>query len=274
MLLSIVTTLYQSEETILDFYTQISDAAQSIAGQEYEIIFVNDGSNDLSLNIALDLNLRYDNVCVVDLSKNFGHHRALMVGLEYSQADHIFLIDSDLEESPKELIRFYNELNSDPDVDVVYGVQGERKGNFLERMSGLVFYKFFNFFSDIANIPKNFSTIRIMRKSYVEALLCFKDKEIHFAPLADLAGFNQREISIIKGNKKKTTYSFSKKYHLFINQIFSYSSKPLYFIFYLGILITSFSNVTSYFSIGASFTLTFIFIIAFGNSSFTFCIFI
>ena len=153
MLLSIVTTLYQSEETILDFFTQISDAAQSIVGQDYEIIFVNDGSNDLSLNIALDLNLRYDNVCVVDLSKNFGHHRALMVGLEYSQADHIFLIDSDLEESPKELIRFYNELNSDPDVDVVYGVQGDRKGNFLERMSGLVFYKFFNIFSDIANIP-------------------------------------------------------------------------------------------------------------------------
>ena len=218
MLLSIVTTVYQSEDTILEFYSRISKSAQSIAGDDYEIVFVNDGSEDQSLSIALSLNESDSRVSVIDLSKNFGHHRALMVGLEYSIGNLVFLIDSDLEESPEDLVKFYDELNKNFDIDVVYGVQIQRKGSFLEKISGKIFYKVFKFFSDSAQIPENFSTIRLMRRCYVEALLSFKDKEIYFAPLASLAGFRQKDLLIKKGYKKKSTYSFGKKYHLFINQ--------------------------------------------------------
>ncbi len=241
MHLSIVTTVYQSEDYILDFYSRITQISQVISEDNYEIIIVNDGSEDLSLSIIKEIHNDDSKVSIINLSRNFGHHRALMVGLEYACGDIIFLIDSDLEENPEELQRFYLELNKDKDIDVVYGVQEERKGKFLEKISGKIFYKLFNLLSDTANIPENLSTVRIMRRAYVEALLSFKDKEIYFAPLANLAGFKQKELTIKKGFKKKTTYNFSKKYHLFINSIFSYTSKPLYLMFYIGSLVTLFS---------------------------------
>jgi putative glycosyltransferase len=239
MFLSIVTTLYESEDTILDFYTRISAAAQVVAKNDYEIIFVNDGSSDLSLSLAKDLHNKDSKVSIVDLSKNFGHHRALMVGLEHSSGELVFLIDSDLEENPEELVSFYKKLKQDSSLDVVYGVQNERKGGFLERIFGLIFYKLFNFLSDSVTIPENSSTIRIMKRAYVESLLLFKDKEIYFTPLADMAGFHQEQHIIHKGYKKNTTYNFQKRYHLFINAIFSYTTKPLFFMFYTGCLITT-----------------------------------
>jgi len=239
MFLSIITTLYQSEDTVLDFYTRISAAAQVVAENDYEIIFVNDGSSDLSFTLAKDLHKKDSKVSIVDLSKNYGHHRAMMVGLEHSSGELVFLIDSDLEEKPEELVNFYKRLKQDQSLDVVYGVQNERKGGFLERIFGLVFYKLFNFLSDSVTIPENSSTIRIMKREYVNALLSFKDKEIYFTPLADMAGFHQEKYAIKKGYKKNTTYNFKKRYHLFINSIFSYTTKPLFFMFYTGCLITT-----------------------------------
>lgn len=256
MFLSIVTTLYQSESTILEFYTRISESAKSISGDNFEIIFVNDGSEDRSYSLAKGLCEEDSKVSLIDLSKNFGHHRSLMVGLEQALGDLVFLIDSDLEEQPEDLIRFYDELIQDSNIDAVFGVQSKRKGGFLENYLGSLFYKIYNFLTDSHQIPENTAITRLMRKRYVKALLLFQDKEIYFAPLATLTGFNQKSLKVDKKLKKTTTYSFSKRYHLFINAIFSNTSKPLYFMFYVGSLITAasfsyvFYLVTAYFFFG------------------------
>jgi putative glycosyltransferase len=141
--LSIVTSLYQSEEFLTEFHARCTAAATRLAGSSYEIILVNDGSPDQSLQKAIDLHARDPHVRVIDLSRNFGHHKALMTGLAHARGELVFLIDSDLEEDPSWLLTFHEAMRAD-NVDVVYGVQTERKGDWIERSAGRLFFSLFN----------------------------------------------------------------------------------------------------------------------------------
>nr|BFE90311.1 hypothetical protein GCM10020185_08470 [Pseudomonas brassicacearum subsp. brassicacearum] len=107
MKLSIVATLYQSASYIEEFHSRVSAAAKECAGDDYEIVLVNDGSPDNSLDIAISLTEQDSHVVLVDLSRNFGHHKAMMTGLSQSKGDQVFLIDSDLEEDPECLLSFF-----------------------------------------------------------------------------------------------------------------------------------------------------------------------
>src|SRR6516162_2548632 len=106
MKLSIVTTLYRSAETIDEFYRRSVRAAEAL-GYEIEVIMVNDGSPDESLECALRLQSDDPRLVVIDLSRNFGHHRAMMVGLSHARGERVFVLDSDLEEEPEDLARFH-----------------------------------------------------------------------------------------------------------------------------------------------------------------------
>ena len=126
MQLSIVTTLYNSSPYLIEFYERISIQAQELTN-DYEIIFVNDGSPDDSLERALNLFQHDQHVRVIDLSRNFGHHKSMMTGLMHARGELVFLIDSDLEEEPELLGEFHKQFH-ESDVDVVYGVQNQEKG--------------------------------------------------------------------------------------------------------------------------------------------------
>ena len=106
MKLSIVTTLYRSVPTIDAFYRRVMAAAAPIT-DDVELVMVNDGSPDHSLDLALALHRDDPRVVVVDLSRNFGHHKAMMTGLAHATGDLVFLIDSDLEEEPELLGQFH-----------------------------------------------------------------------------------------------------------------------------------------------------------------------
>jgi putative glycosyltransferase len=237
MKLSIVTTLFKSTEYIQEFYTRISIEAQKIT-QDYEIIFVDDGSPDNSLQKAVALFETDNRVKVIELSRNFGHHKAIMTGLNHASGEFVFLIDSDLEEDPELIGKFWEELNKkNQDFDIVYGVQKIRKGYLLERFSGWLFYKIFNFFSEV-KIPENFLTIRLMKKNYVKNLISFKEKQIVLSVLTILNGFKAKEIIVVKKNLNTTTYSFFLKFRLTINSLVASSPKFLTLAFYSGLFIT------------------------------------
>ncbi len=104
MKLSIVTTIYQSATTIGEFYRRAMQAAEAVAN-EVELVIVNDGSTDNSLELAILLQIN-SRIIIVDLSRNFGHHKALMTGLAYATGDLVFLIDSDLQEPPERSLPF------------------------------------------------------------------------------------------------------------------------------------------------------------------------
>ncbi|MGH9548808.1 MAG: glycosyltransferase family 2 protein, partial [Terriglobales bacterium] len=124
--LSIVTTLYASAPYLEEFYARTCVVAERVTS-DFEIILVNDGSPDNSLEIALSLYRKDARVRIVDLSRNFGHHKAMMTGLAHARGDMVFLLDSDLEEEPELLNTFYEKLQQ-TGADVVFGVQQKRKG--------------------------------------------------------------------------------------------------------------------------------------------------
>lgn len=202
---------------------------------EYEFVFVNDGSPDHSREQVLMFQQKDLNVVLVDLSRNFGHHQAIYTGLQHATGEVIFLIDCDLEESPEILLPFWNELTGDPELDVVYGVQPKRKGNFFERITGYVFYRLINSMTRI-NYPADTLTARLMKRSYVDAILSFKERTFDIWALFVLAGFNQKGVPAVKTSKGSSTYSLKKKLSVSLDIVTSFSQRPLYLIFFLGLL--------------------------------------
>jgi putative glycosyltransferase len=241
MKLSIVTTLYCSAAHVIEFYRRATAVAQKLAGEDYEMVFVNDGSPDDGLKILLEATRDDGHVVAVDLSRNFGHHRAMMTGLAQARGDKVFLIDSDLEEEPEWLPTFDEEmvrLNS----DVVYGIQERRKGQLFEVWSGHLFYKLFNLITSI-QLPESITTARLMNHAYVKALLQHQEREIFIAGLWHLTGFQQSPFLVKKHQTSATTYTLRKKIALFVNAVTSFSSAPLQAIFYLGLAILALSVV-------------------------------
>ncbi|MBE9563680.1 MAG: glycosyltransferase family 2 protein [Proteobacteria bacterium] len=241
MKLSIVATLYKSALHLTEFYHLASTAAQKLVGEDYEIVLVNDGSPDNSLDIAVQLTETDDHVVLIDLSRNFGHHKAMMTGLAHTAGQRIFLIDSDLEEEPEWLISFSEQMLSEK-CDVVYGVQEQRKGGYFERWSGEWFYRFFKALTGV-NIPQNLVTARLMTRRYVDALLRHEEREVFLAGLWCITGFNQSPQTIKKHSVSETTYTFRRKMSVLINSVTSFSSAPLLAIFYIGISISLLSSV-------------------------------
>lgn len=239
--LSIVTTLYRSSPYIDEFYRRISAAARQIT-TDYELIFVDDGSPDNSLDVALSLYARDSRVRVIELSRNFGHHRAIVTGLEHARGELVFLIDSDLEEAPELLQQFYAAMRS-ASADVVYGVQRSRKGDWFEKISGNLFYWIFNLLSTYP-IPPNQVTARLMKQPYVKALAAHRDREICLVGLMAITGFRQVPCPVDKGHKGATTYSLLKRVALFVNAITSFTNRPLVFIFYIGTAVVAVSAVS------------------------------
>ena len=240
MKLSIVATLYQSAFYINEFHERASSSAKHIAGDDYEIVLVNDGSSDNSLDLAISLTKQDSRVVVVDLSRNFGHHKAIMTGLAHAKGELIFLIDSDLEEEPEWLLQFDEQMAKEK-CDVVYGVQLIRKGRAFERISGAAFYKIFRMMTGI-NQPDNIVTARLMTKRYVQALLAHRERELNIGGLWIITGFKQATLLVRKHSTSTTSYTLSRKFGHLVNAVTSFSSAPLVFTFYSG-LFTSISSL-------------------------------
>lgn len=236
MQLSIVTTLYHSAPYINEFYRRTIKTLSRVT-TDFEIIYVNDGSPDDSLELVVSLHNKDNRVKVLDLSRNFGHHKAIMAGLKYAQGQFVFLIDCDLEEPPELIADFYKYAQKAPNIDVHYGVQGRRKGGWFERVSGFTFYKLFNMLSGL-RLDGNPLTIRLMSKRYVDALLLHEEEELFLAGVFELTGFQQRAVVITKNDKGKSTYGIMKKFQLLVKGITSFSSLPLVFFFYCGCVIS------------------------------------
>ena len=237
MKLSIVATLYQSVAYIEEFHRRASAAARQVAGEDYEIVLVNDGSPDNSLQVALQLVNVDPRMVVVDLSRNFGHHKAMMTGLAHASGERVFLIDSDLEEEPEYLLSFARQLETAA-CDVVYGVQERRKGSWFERWSGRWFYSLFEALTGLA-LPENIVTARLMTRRYVDALLSHREREVFMAGLWHITGFDQRPHIVTKHATSETTYTFRRKMSLLVNSVTSFSNAPLVAIFYIGVSISA-----------------------------------
>lgn len=235
MKLSIVSTLYCSAATIDEFCRRTLAAAATIT-TDIELVLVNDGSPDDSLERALAIHRLDARVVVVDLSRNFGHHKAMMTGLAHATGDLVFLIDSDLEEEP-ELLQAFHERLARGDCDVVYGVQEARKGGWFERTSGALFFSIVNLLSDYP-LPRNLSTVRLMTRDYVKALIGHRDREFLIAHLWAITGFRQSVLQVRKLSHSPSTYSLRRRIAMAFHYVTTSSTRLLHLITYLGLSIS------------------------------------
>lgn len=246
---SIVTSLYYSAPYLEELYERTLTEIKKYS-EEYEFIFVDDGSPDNGNEIVKKLIEKDSNVKLVELSRNFGHHKAIMIGLEHSTGDFIFMFDSDLEEDPALLDTFYQLMtDSDESIDVVYGVMDSRKGKLFERASGALFYKLINLMSDTP-IPSNIMAARLMTRAYVDNLVRYQEAHVYLGGVMSLAGFKQVGFRSDKGSKGVTTYSLPRKVQLALDALISYTNKPLTFIASFGLTISGLAFMVVLYLIG------------------------
>lgn len=247
MKLSIVTTLYRSAGTIDEFYRRSIKVAEAL-GYDVEVIMVNDGSPDDSLERALRLQHDDPRLVVVDLSRNFGHHKAMMVGLSYARGDRVFLIDSDLEEEPEDLSRFHERF-ARGDCDVVYGIQDKRRGGLLHRLPGELFFFLVQILSD-QPVPRNNVAARLMTGEFVRALVRHRDREFVIMHLIQVTGFRQVPVLVRKLPSRSSTYSARMRVEMAVKFLTTTSTRLLYLILYAGLLISGLSTAVIVYFIG------------------------
>ena len=239
--LSVVTTMYYSAPYLHEFCARVRKAVEPVT-TNYEIVLINDGSPDNSLEVAVALFEADAHIRVVDLSRNFGHHKAMMTGVAHAQGDLVFLIDCDLEEPPEAFALLYETMQQTK-ADVVYGVQTQRKEPLLTRITGRLYYTVFNTLANY-QMPENILTARLMTARYVRQLVRFREHLFSIEGLWQSAGFKQVPVIINKDRHKGTsTYTFRKKVAYVVNSITAFSNKPLIYIAYLGMGMTAISGL-------------------------------
>jgi putative glycosyltransferase len=235
MKLSIVTTLYKSGPYVEEFHRRASEAAQRIT-DDFEIVMVDDGSPDNSLDIACTIARSDRRVRIVELSRNFGHHKALMTGLDNARGELCFLIDSDLEEDPALLGKFHDTMQSS-DCDVVFGCEASRQGSTLKSKGGAIAWNLIDRLLSI-EVPRNHCTVRLMRREYVDALLLHRESNTVIGGLWVITGFRQIGAVISKEHRKETSYSFLLRFAGLLNAITSFSTVPLNLMVSFGMIVS------------------------------------
>lgn len=238
MQLSIVTTLYYSLPFLRRFIDEMTEIVNELGIEEYEIVFVNDGSPDNSLDFLIEERKQNNKIRIVDLSRNFGHHYALQAGINFASGEYIYIVDNDLETPSSFLKNCYDRIKENSELDLVYGVQDCRKGHFIEKIGGQLFWKTFNWLSS-SHTPANILTECIMTKKFAHELLRLNDANLFLGGMIHWIGLNKEELVVKKGQREgKSTYTFRKRFQLMIQAVTSFSGKPLELLFYLGLFIT------------------------------------
>lgn len=234
---SVVSTMYRSRPFIERFLDETLQALRTIGAASFEIVLVNDGSPDDSLAYALQRQRDIPDLVVVDLSRNFGHHHAMQAGLAIARGERVFLVDCDLEVPPAVLVELAAKQQS-TGADLVFGYQQTRKGGWLERVGGGLFWKGFNAFSE-TKIPENVLTERVMTRRFVVALLTLGDRNLFLGGMMSWTGFRQIGVPVAKRQRDgQSTYSLAKRVQLMVNAVSSFSARPLTWMFYAGVSLT------------------------------------
>lgn len=206
--LSVVVPCYNEEKSILKFYDKIKE---ELKGYDLELIFVNDGSKDKTQE---ELNKLLKNkqfkIKIINFSRNFGKESAMLAGLESvrKDSDYISIIDADLQQNPKYLVKMYEFLNENSDIDEVACYQKKRKEGILSVFKK-AFYKIINTFSEV-EFKNGVSDFRMFRRTVMEAILSMKEHNRFSKGIFSYIGFNiyYMPYEVEKRKEGKTSWNF------------------------------------------------------------------
>lgn len=237
---SIVVPCYNEEDVIDIFLVHIEPILDSL-DKNYEIIFVNDGSNDNTLNVMIAAKNKYKNIRILNLSRNFGKEAALTAGLEHSRGEAVIPIDVDLQDPPELIVSFMEKWKEG--FDVVLAKRVDRSSDsFVKRVSAKFFYKIHNKISDIS-IPNNVGDYRLMSKRVIETLKTLPENQRFMKGLFAWTGYKTITIEYKREARVAGNSSFNgwKLWNFALDGITSFSTVPLRLWLYTGLLISLFA---------------------------------
>lgn len=238
-MISVVVPVYKCLECLAELTLRTKSILEKNK-LDYEIIFVDDNSPDLSWARLRELCQENPKVKAVKLSRNFGQHVAISAGLSFTKGDWIVVMDCDLQDDPDEIINLYNAANGK--FDIVFGKRVERNDGFLKRLSSRIFTTLFNYFSDIQN-DYQVSNFGIYSRKVIDNFLTLKEHSVFFPAFIRWMGFKSSDIEVFHKERLqgKTSYNFKRLIKLALDVIISHSNKPLYISISLGVFTSFFS---------------------------------
>lgn len=236
-MLSLVIPVYNEEGLIDELVMRAVSAIESFTA-EYEIIFVDDGSSDLSLPKLLLYQQKNNRIKVLSLSKNFGHQAAFTAGLEHAEGDIIAMMDGDLQDPPELLKPMYAKIQNE-EYDIVSGKRNGRKGKRHVTVFTLIFHMLFKKMAGIQNM-ENAGNFSMMKRAALDALLSMKEKVRYLPGLRSFIGFKQGFVEFVRNERVRgnSKMNFSKLFMLGADAIFSFSLFPIRLCLLLGIIGT------------------------------------
>jgi dolichol-phosphate mannosyltransferase len=234
--LSIVVPSFNEESVIAATCGRLIEVLQGIPKTDFEIVFVDDGSQDHTLQILRDLQAADHRIRLVALSRNFGHQLAVTAGLEHTSGEVVVLIDADLQDPPEVIPEMLQKWRRG--ADVVYGARVERKGETAFKLwTAKSFYRSINRISDIA-IPLDTGDFRLMDRAVVDVLLSMPERDRFIRGMVAWLGFKQEALPYARASRLagETKYPLRKMIAFALDGIISFSVVPLRLATWMGFI--------------------------------------
>ena len=232
---SLVIPVYNEEKTLPELYRRISELMDRLDDQA-ELILVNDGSKDRSLELLRDLHERDPRVCYLSLARNFGHQIAVTAGLNYVRGEVIVILDADLQDPPELIPDMVEKWRQG--YHVVYAKRTQRqKESWFKRFTAYVFYRLLKQLADV-DIPTDTGDFCLMDRQVVDVLNSMPERDRYIRGMRSWIGFQQTAVYFERHPRfaGEVKYTFSKSLSLAINGLVSFSKVPLRISTYVGLL--------------------------------------
>jgi dolichol-phosphate mannosyltransferase len=237
--LSIVVPCFNEEACLGALHERLSAAARGAAGNDYEIVLVNDGSRDLSWAMMQQIAVADSHVVAANLSRNHGHQLALTAGLDLCQGDCILIIDADLQDPPELLPEMLETMRREQ-ADVVYGVRKSRAGESpFKRATAHGFYRLLSRATEV-DIPLDTGDFRLMSRRALDALLAMPEQARFIRGMVAWIGFRQVPFAYDRQERfaGDTKYPFRKMVRFALDALTGFSSAPLKLASHVGLALS------------------------------------
>lgn len=247
-LISYVFPIYNESGNIDLLYTTMNKLLATNKKYNYEIIFVNDGSRDDSIEKLVALQKQDARITVIDFSRNFGHQIAVTAGLDHTRGDAVIIMDSDMQDPPRVSFELLEQWENG--YDVVYAQRRTRKDTLFKRFTADMFYRTLEKLADI-NIPRNTGDFRLIDRKVIHEMKRFKEHNRFLRGMISFVGFKQTGVLFDRDerNAGETGYPLNKMLKFAADGIFSFSTAPLRFISGVGYFVASVSLLGIFYAI-------------------------
>ena len=236
--LSAVVPCFNEEECLRELHGRLSNACQSAVGEDYEIIFINDGSRDRTWQIMQELAAGDPRLSAVNLTRNHGHQLALTAGLSICRGERIFIIDADLQDPPELLSAMLECLDAE-EADVVYGQRRVREGETVfKKATANGFYRLLSRLAEV-DIPRNTGDFRLMSRRALDVLLAMPEQSRFVRGMVAWIGMKQVPFLYDRAPRfaGETKYPLRKMLRFAIDAITGFSTSPLRLASHAGLAL-------------------------------------